>query len=153
MAEVVLSFDGACWPNPGGTATWGFVVRGPAGLDDSGSGVVAGPDRTNNVAEWSGLEMGLRFLAANPPRTPGVKLAIRGDSQLVVKVLNGEWASKSPVLTPFRDRCLDLLARLGLDWSASWVPRAENAEADRLTEEAWAAETGKPFPTGPYPRR
>src|SRR5438034_10996530 len=60
--ELVLNFDGSCWPNPGGTATWGFVLTGPVGLDVRESGVAEDLAPTNNVAEWAALWMGLSYL-------------------------------------------------------------------------------------------
>jgi ribonuclease HI len=148
VSTVSLFFDGACEPNPGGLATFGAVLDGP-GLSAHLSGVAAeGPGATNNVAEWCGLEKGLEYLATHKP--PGVtNLVIRGDSQLVVKQLSGEWGCHKPHLAAARDRCLALLSALGLDWLVEWVPRDQNAEADQLTMEAWVARTGGPFPEKP----
>ena len=148
MSTATLYFDGACEPNPGGLATYGAVLTAP-GLSASVSGVAAeGPAATNNVAEWCGLEKGLELLL-------GIKtaaltdLVIRGDSQLVIKQLRGEWGCRQLHLAVARDRCLALVSALGLGWSAEWVPREENAEADRLTIEAWVAKAGQTFPERP----
>jgi ribonuclease HI len=147
--ELELCFDGSCWPNPGGTATWGFVLTGPVGLDMRESGVVKHPAPTNNVAEWAALWMGLSYIADYPPRTPGLTLVIRGDSQLVLNQLTGRWRCHKPWLAAIRDRCLALLDGLGLEWSAQWTPREENTEADALTREAWEWHTGEPFAEAP----
>ena len=127
-----LNFDGACEPiNPGGTASWGFVLCDGAGaLVAQGSGVVGtGPGMTNNLAEWAAVEEGVRRF-----REMGLngRLVIRGDSQLVVKQLGGEWQCKKPHLAAARDRALALLG--GIDWVVLWVPREENELADELSK-------------------
>ncbi len=126
-----LNFDGACEPvNPGGTASWGFVLFNSDGdLVAQGAGVVGtGPGMTNNVAEWAAVEEGVRRF-----REMGLNgaLAIRGDSQLVVKQLGGEWRCKKPHLEAARDRVLALLD--GIAWAVEWVPREENQLADELS--------------------
>jgi hypothetical protein len=63
---IVVYIDGLCEPvNPGGTATYGFVIQ-----DDSGTifarraGLVRkGPGMSNNVAEYAALREVLLFLA------------------------------------------------------------------------------------------
>ena len=127
---MVLYFDGLCEPrNPGGVAVGAFVL-----LDNEGETLLeggevvhdGGPLATNNVAEWCALGFGLK--AAR--ETVKGKLLIRGDSQLVIRQLNGEWKMKAEHLRPYRARCLALLE--GLDWFAEWVPREENEIADAV---------------------
>lgn len=127
----VLNFDGACEPvNPGGTASWGFVLCDSGGrLVAQGGGVVgSGEGMTNNVAEWAAVEEGVRQF-----REMGLngRLVIRGDSQLVVKQLGGEWRCKKAHLAAARSRVVDLLE--GVDWVVEWVPREENQLADELS--------------------
>lgn len=146
--DLVLHFDGACEPNPGGVATWGFVVRQAAGeLVYPGGGVVETRERTtNNLAEYVALGKGLgRLLEMGFKDEPG-KLLVRGDSKLVIEQLNGNWQCNAPLLVKCRDRCRQLLADLGWEWRAEWVPRDQNAEADALSVAAYERHTGKPFP-------
>lgn len=150
---VVLNFDGACWPNPGGPASWGYTLVGPLGLDEAAFGVVEGEEVTNNVAEWCALWKGLVRLADSPPRLPGWELMVLGDSDLVVRQLNGVWRCKKDSLRSYLNRCLALLRGLGCEWRARWVPREENGRADRLTREAWEGHTGESFPEMPDWRR
>lgn len=144
---AVLCFGGVCEPvNPGGTATYGWVLLaedGTVAVEDSGR-VGSGAGVTNNVAEYHALGRGLRAIAERQPRPR--RLLLRGSSQLVICQLRGEWQCNADHLVRLRDRCLELLDELGCPWSAEWVPRAENARAERLAVVAWEGATGQPFP-------
>lgn len=135
-----LRFDGSCWPNPGGRARcgWAVFVHDPDEHDApvlvaEGSEEVpppAGGDTSNNVAEWAGLLAGLRWFAALRMAVGG--LLIRGDSQLVINQLNGDWKAKKPWLAESRDACRAALKRMGHEWEAAWMPREQNAHCDAL---------------------
>lgn len=134
MTQLTLFFDGLCEPrNPGGIATFGWQLLDEQGeVIQEGNGVEArGPRATNNVAEWSAVEHGLRAAAGLRPES----LEIHGDSQLVINQLTGRWRMHAVHLRPYRDRCLGLLK--GIDWQARWVPREENEAADALSRKAY----------------
>lgn len=141
--SATLWFDGACEPrNPGGTATWGYVLRVEDGRDarDHGLAAKAGsPMATNNVAEYMGLLHGLK--AARRARVK--RLAIRGDSLLVIRQVQGKFAVKAPRLVELHAEAKRLLA--GFEgWEATWIPRARNGEADHETRLA-LLEAGVPL--------
>lgn len=147
--RITLYFDGACWPNPGGRAAYGWHVRNAAGeLLACGSGPISEPFHSNNVAEWEALRRGLTWLV--PLARPGMShLAIRGDSRLVIKCLNLKWRSKVPVLREKRDACRELLSELPCPWEARWMPREMNAFADALAGQHMGRESPrlmKPWP-------
>lgn len=153
---LVLHFDGACWPNDRSAdclATWGWCLVGlDGGRSEADSGVAAsGPGATNNVAEYHALGHCLRWLAdrAGVYLTPGRPVVVRGDSQLVVKQVNGDWACNAEPLLSLRDRCRELLALLcgrGHSVLLEWVSREKNKIADGLSVEVWEAKKGMPFP-------
>ena len=72
MNDYLAWFDGACGPiNPGGTATFGVVVRDGSGtvlLKEHGL-VGRGSAMSNNVAEYAGVLHILRYLSSSPART------------------------------------------------------------------------------------
>lgn len=144
--KLTLYFDGACEPvNPGGTATYGWVLADEKGTVTEGRGMAkAGAGATNNVAEYYGLGHGLRSILE--ARLNPESLEIRGDSQLVIRQLTGQWACHKPHLAALRDRCLELLKALGCEWTATWIPRNENSPADGLSVKAWEEATGQRFP-------
>ena len=129
-AGWVLHFDGLCEPkNPGGVAAYGFQVLRDGRVVHEGAGLAAapGPDATNNVAEFTALVEGLRWLAANGAR----EALVRGDSKLVVETLHGRWKLSAARLRPLFDEARRLLVETGA--RLEWVPRERNREADRLS--------------------
>jgi ribonuclease HI len=121
-------FDGASRGNPGpGAVGWCLVTS---------DGVVAeGGERigtvTNNQAEYAAL---IRALEA-ADEYGFDEIDVRGDSELTVKQVRGEWNANDPELREKRVRARELLARFDR-WSIGHVPREINARADELANEA-----------------
>ena len=135
-------FDGLCEPNPGGVATYGFVVKKDGKKVHEGHGLAGTPktpQATNNVAEYTGLIKALEWFLAQ--KTPG-PLIVRGDSDLILKQVQGLYKVKSGLLAPLHGRVKELLEDLP-DVTFEWIPRERNADADRLTNLAYAEYTGK----------
>lgn len=151
MEPLTIYFDGLCEPkNPGGIATYGFVIKNADQVGiAAGRGVVAeGPTATNNFAEWAALGKALRWLVDNREFRPCSYIHIRGDSQLVINQLLGKYKCKAPHLQKLRARCWDLIEQLGLLTStdAQWIPREQNTDADNLSRQAYIDRTGKEPP-------
>lgn len=148
-ATVTLHFDGACEPkNPGGVATGGWIVREDGAMLLGQCRVFKrGEGATNNYAEWCALGCGLRaILDYRKELSPAIVLKIYGDSQLVINQLNRTWACNKEHLQKLRQRCDAILQELNIPWTAEWIPREQNEEADKLSREAYEEETGKKFP-------
>jgi ribonuclease HI len=127
--KVVVHVDGGARGNPGPAAA-AAVVSTPDGevLDEASE--LLGP-ATNNVAEYRGLLLGLdraRALGAT-------EVDVVNDSELVAYQLTGRYKVKHPDLRPLHAQALERLAAFGA-WSIRPVPRARNAHADRLVNEA-----------------
>lgn len=125
-----LYFDGSCTKNPGGIAGFGWAL-----LKDDDSEFLAqfgevcrGEDATNNVAEWSALLYGLRYLKSVQYKG---YLKIYGDSQLVINQINGKYKVNQK-LQKFYVECKDLLNEL--DWNATWIERDKNKRCDELSK-------------------
>ncbi|WP_440764484.1 ribonuclease HI [Natronorubrum sp. DTA7] len=121
-------FDGACRGNPGPAATGWVIV--------SGDGIVAeGGDRigtaTNNQAEYEALIAALE--AASDYGFD--ELHVRGDSELIVKQVRGEYDTNNPELREKRVTVRELLAAFD-EWTLEHVPREVNNRADDLANEA-----------------
>ena len=135
-------FDGLCEPNPGGVATYGFVIKRDGKKFHEGHGLAGTPkssQATNNVAEYTGLIKALEWLLAQKPSGP---IVVRGDSDLVIKQVQGLYKVKSPLLAPLHGRVKELLEQLP-EIAFEWVQRDRNADADRLTNLAYAEYTGQ----------
>lgn len=139
-APVLIHFDGSCQPPGGaGVAGWGFVIEGPGfRFEDRGLATRPySPHSTNNVAEYVGAIRALEQL-----RTMGYtgEVILEGDSQLVIRQMNGEYEVRAEHLKAYHGR-LRQLARSFRKVEFRWVPREENTVADALSkravEDAW----------------
>jgi ribonuclease HI len=138
--SIEVYFDGLCQPvNPGGIACYAFVIRRDDRTIHSDYGIAAEPfskDATNNVAEYTALAKALEWLIANGLNNSG-RVEVKGDSQLVVKQLRGEYKIKSQRIIPLYRQVLLLQSRFPDGVEIRWVPREENKEADSLTNRAY----------------
>ena len=121
-------FDGGSRGNPGPAAVGWVIVTGD-GIAAEGSERIG--TATNNQAEYEAL---IRALEAAADYGFD-ELIIKGDSQLVVKQVRGEWNTNDPTLREKRVRVRELLERFD-EWSIDHVPREINARADELLNEA-----------------
>ena len=131
--KVVVHVDGGARGNPGPAAA-GAVISTPAGevLTDAAEAIGVA---TNNVAEYRGLLLGLqraRELGAS-------EVDVVNDSELVAKQVNGVYKVKHPDMKPLHAAAIKALE--GFDrWSIRSVPRAQNADADALVNQALDAQ-------------
>lgn len=124
-----LFTDGAARGNPG-PAGAGAVLLSPEGHVVAKVGKFLG-DTTNNVAEYTGLILGLKRA-----RAMGIKeLDVLSDSELMVKQLSGEYAVKAEHLRPLFEEARALL-RAFPDAKLRHIPREENALADAMSNRA-----------------
>jgi ribonuclease H / adenosylcobalamin/alpha-ribazole phosphatase len=130
VRRLVVEADGGSRGNPG-PAAYGAVVK------DADTGAVLAEiaehigQASNNVAEYRGLLAGLRAAHDIDPRA---RVDVRVDSKLVVEQMSGRWQIKHPDM-----RKLALQSRDAHDPTLvtyAWVPRSQNAHADRLVNEA-----------------
>jgi ribonuclease HI len=127
--KLVVHVDGGARGNPGPAAA-AAVVSTPDGdvLDEAHEylGVA-----TNNVAEYRGLLLGLgraRALGAD-------EVEVVNDSELVAKQINGQYKVKHADMKPLHAAAKAALGQFG-HWSVRSVPRAQNAAADALVNQA-----------------
>jgi ribonuclease HI len=133
---IVVHFDGLCEPrNPGGVATYGFVVYVNGSRVHQGFGVVGeGEGMSNNVAEFSGLIAALDWLLENGHANE--KIVVRGDSQLVINLMNGVWTARGGMYYPHYLKARELASKFS-HITFEWVPRSKNEEADSLSRKAY----------------
>ena len=127
--KLVVHVDGGARGNPGPAAA-AAVLSTPDGdvVDEAHEylGVA-----TNNVAEYRGLLLGLqraRELGAD-------EVEVVNDSELVAKQVNGEYKVRHADMKPLHAAAREALGRFGR-WSIRSVPRAQNAAADALVNQA-----------------
>jgi len=129
-----LHTDGGSRGNPGPAGS-GFVLRDTSGATLCASGHFLG-DATNNRAEYDGLVRGLRSARAHGC----VRLDVRMDSELIVRQMTGRYRVKNEGLKEPYARATALVREFD-NVRFAHIPREENAEADRLANEAMDART------------
>jgi ribonuclease HI len=129
-----LYFDGACAPiNPGGHMGMGVVIK-----DENGNTIhtmrrqIMAEDfpgqTSNNVAEYMALQMGLEWCIKSNIR----ELYVKGDSQLAIKQMRGEFKIKSGA---YKEKALET-KELIKDFDTitfELIKRELNQEADELS--------------------
>jgi ribonuclease HI len=124
--KVTVHVDGGARGNPGPAAA-AAVITGP--VHDEASELLG--VATNNVAEYRGLLLGLR----RARELGATEVEVVNDSELVAKQVNGDYKVKHPDMKPLHAAALEALN--GFErWTVRSVPRAQNADADRLVNEA-----------------
>ncbi|TVT55787.1 bifunctional RNase H/acid phosphatase [Amycolatopsis rhizosphaerae] len=134
---MIVEADGGSRGNPG-PAGYGAVVKDAATGEvlaerQEGLGVT-----TNNVAEYTALIAGLTAAAELGATTVDVRM----DSKLVVEQMSGRWKIKHAALQPLALKARNLASRFDRV-RFEWIPRARNAHADRLANEAMDTQAGK----------
>ena len=127
--KVVVHVDGGARGNPGPAAA-AAVLSTPAG-EELGEATERIGTATNNVAEYRALLLGLeraRELGAT-------EVEVVNDSELIAKQVTGEYRVKNADLKPLHAEALAALGGFGR-WSIRSVPRAQNAAADALVNQA-----------------
>jgi ribonuclease HI len=127
--KLTVNVDGGSRGNPGPAAI-AAVVRDADGevLQEKGETIGRA---TNNVAEYRALLLGIELAAG----LGAGELDLVGDSELIVRQVQGEYKVKDPALRDLftqAKRALEPFER----WSIRHVRREQNADADRLVNEA-----------------
>jgi ribonuclease HI len=125
--DLTIVFDGGAIGNPGkGYGSYQIV--------DAAGAVVAqerldfGDAITNNGAEFRTLIAALERALAEANGSPGPRIAVRGDSQLVIYGVTGQWKIKHPDLKPLHERAKALLDRFAAA-DVQWHRRDRSVDA------------------------
>ncbi|NNC20401.1 ribonuclease HI family protein [Corallococcus exiguus] len=129
LNRVRVYSDGAARGNPG-PAGAGAVLTNAEGAVVARLGKFLG-HQTNNYAEYMGLIIGLQHAKSLGAR----EVEVFADSELLIRQLGGKYQVKSPSLKPLFQEAQKLLATFGKVRLAH-VPRAQNAEADEMSNRA-----------------
>ncbi|HEY5629507.1 MAG TPA: ribonuclease HI family protein [Candidatus Limnocylindrales bacterium] len=137
IAHLVIRTDGAARGNPGPASLGAALIDGarrdalePFAPPDATISQALGV-QTNNVAEWTGVVEALKLAQ----RLGAEQVDLLLDSKLIVEQLHGRWRVKDAKLAPLHAEAKRMLGGF-VRWSAAHVPRAQNATADRLANEA-----------------
>ena len=129
MSRVTVNVDGGARGNPGPAAI-GVVLRNGDGSVVEEVGETIG-EATNNVAEYRALLRGIELAAGRGAE----EVELIGDSELVVRQVEGRYKVKNAGMKKLHEETRRALRDFE-SWSIRHVRRAENADADRLVNEA-----------------
>ena len=127
--RVTLHCDGGSRGNPG-PAGVGVVITDGAGEVVGEVSQVIGI-ATNNVAEYEAVIRGL----ARAAELGATEVDLVGDSELIAKQITGAYKVKHPDMKPLHAAVIQALKEFD-DWTIRTVPRAQNADADALVNQA-----------------
>jgi len=129
VKKVVIYTDGASLGNPGPAAI-GAIIK-----DEQGNLIASISQRigttTNNQAEYRAIIAALEKAISLGAR----EVELRSDSELVVKQINSRYRVKKATLRPLYQKVVQLIGSLE-GFTIAHIPRAQNAEADRLANKA-----------------
>ncbi|AEH35426.1 ribonuclease HI [Halopiger xanaduensis] len=121
-------FDGGSRGNPGPAGIGWVIVTGDGIVAEAGERIGRA---TNNQAEYEAL-----IAALEAARDYGFdEVHVRGDSELIVKQVRGEYDTNNPELRERRVTVHELLGSFD-EWTLEHVPREVNDRADGLANEA-----------------
>jgi ribonuclease HI len=128
MSRFTVNVDGGARGNPGPAAI-GVVLRDGGEIVEEVGETIG--EATNNVAEYRALLRGIELASEHGAGD----LELIGDSELVVRQVEGRYKVKNAGMKELHEEVKRALR--GLDsWSIRHVRRAENADADRLVNQA-----------------
>ena len=125
MTDYTIVFDGGSHGNPGlGYGSYALIRNQDGKLRKRR--LRFGDQITSNQAEYQALIAALEDLIntiVKAGRSPtDFSVEIKGDSQLVMRQIEGSWKTKSLNLMPLRDKVEELLAQIG-SFELTWQPR------------------------------
>jgi ribonuclease HI len=127
--KLVVHVDGGSRGNPGPAAAAAVLSTPDGDVVDEAARTLG--RTTNNVAEYRGLLLGLERAAA----LGATEVEVINDSELIAHQVTGRYKVKHPDMKPLHAEALRALR--GFErWSIRPVPRAQNADADALVNQA-----------------
>ena len=115
MKEVLLTFDGGALKKAGkgfgkGYGSYNIRINGESEPVFGKLKETYGNELSNNQAEYMSLIKGIKKVVELYGED--IKLQIKGDSQLVINHINGNYRVKSPNMIPLYQETMALLNRL-----------------------------------------
>jgi len=127
---AVVKFDGGTRPDNPGPSAIGYIVKTDDWTEERSEHI---GESTNNRTEYRALIQGLE-LASEKGCT---EVEARGDSEVIVKQVRGEYGVNQPELRPLHNRVRELADKFE-QFEIRHIPREENWEADALVEQAFS---------------
>jgi ribonuclease HI len=124
-----LFFDGCSKGNPGNAGAGAVIYKNDIEIYNLSKYV--GKNKTNNIAEYTGLIIGLTEAVNQNIK----QLDVRGDSELIIKQMNNEYKVKSTNIIQLHKNAKKLTKSFD-EITFSHVYRNDNIRADELANNA-----------------
>ena len=128
--RIVVHADGASRGNPGDAAGGAVILDADSGALLVEVGVLCGV-ASNNVAEYRGM---IEAISVVHRLEVDGEVLVRMDSKLVVEQMSGNWKVKHPDMQQLVNQAWATIDTLQVRFE--WVPREENALADKAANRA-----------------
>lgn len=138
--DLIVEADGGSRGNPG-VAGYGALVRDAATKTVLAERAAPLGKASNNVAEYTGMIAGLE--AAHEIEA-AAQIEVRMDSKLVVEQMAGRWKIKHEDMRRLALQAREVVRSItdaGGSVSFTWIPRAENSAADKLSNDGMDGHT------------
>lgn len=129
--KLSIFTDGGSRGNPGAAAIGVVVKNGDTTVYEIGKTIGTA---SNNVAEYSAVIEAFSYLTSLSSQPSQVEFFL--DSLLVVQQLNGNYKIKHPDMIMLFNKIASIRSTLPYPIHFSHVPRAQNARADQLVNQA-----------------
>ena len=123
---ITAYFDGGARGNPGPAGYGVHIVDALGNVLSEQHGSLG--TATNNIAEYRGLIAALQWAVEHDVK----QITVKGDSQLIVEQMRGNYKVKNEGLKPLYLQARMLVMQIG-DVRFEHVPRDQNKDADRLS--------------------
>ena len=130
MSDVIIFTDGGARGNPG-PAAYGVFIKSEKGEVLARIGKYLG-ETTNNVAEYSAIIEGLRWVLENKDKIRPQKISFYMDSLLAYSQLVGLYKVKNEKLRELVFEIRKLEAQIPIPITYNHIPREKNKLADAL---------------------
>lgn len=133
--HYVIYTDGGARGNPGPAAA-AYLIKSTEGEVITEGGVFLGI-ATNNHAEYEAVKQALVAVETLLSQEPDEKRMVHFylDSKLVVEQLSGRFKIKNANLMAMAQSIHETLKKLAIDATFTYIPRAQNFEADALVNQ------------------
>jgi ribonuclease HI len=129
MPTVEIEFDGGSRPNPGSSAI-GYIVESTDWRVERSAHI---GESTNNKAEYHALIQALELAAERGSE----HVVAKGDSQLIVNQVRGDWDVNDDDLTELHGRVQTLTDEFE-SFEIRHISREENSDADDLVDNVFS---------------
>lgn len=123
---ITAYFDGGARGNPGPAGYGVYIVDALGNVLSEQHGSLG--TATNNIAEYHGLIAALQWAVEHEVK----QITVKGDSQLIVEQMRGNYKVKNEGLKPLYLQARMLVMQIG-DVRFEHVRREQNKDADRLS--------------------